>query len=513
MTAYHVQSGGTIGEGGDSASTYPVPPPDAVAVSGATSADGEFSLTLPDSRPVLLVARGGSYLESVSGQIRQLGPGEELTAVVAVAGTDRVRISPLSTLSTRLALAKARGGIPVTEAIDSANKSLATLFRLDDLLNPKDTSDLNDFEGLLAALHVWAQDVEVEDSSLREALARDIIDGVFDGLDGQETLFVRPLSNQGSATELLPLTSVSSTTLLKKWKDSTPSPSSELAASLDSSSGVVAAVPPDYVSPYSVVFQCDESALSADFSIPPRSEVSQESFDPVFDRWFSVSTYPKSQLPWGPVARVYPAPTVPSDCDPVVWRRERVLASALKRIGTHYQHHHIPDWDPSPFNWPQWMPVSLGHNSAGIDCSNFSSWNYNFGLGIKLDTGVSAQAANTTINEPGNGSVQAQVLLQASDSNPVDYATIKSTLRTGDLLYIRGQSKGAPGEGITHVIMWVGSVGRGPDDTPLIIDSHDNSPKVNDANGVLIPSGVQLRPFREGSWYHTAFDHAHRIVR
>jgi len=58
-------------------------------------------------------------------------------------------------------------------------------------------------------------------------------------------------------------------------------------------------------------------------------------------------------------------------------------------IGLTYQHHHIPDWNP-PADWP-WKEVAYGRNSKGIDCSDFTSWTYNYGLGIKLPTNKQRQ--------------------------------------------------------------------------------------------------------------------------
>ncbi|MEI8369801.1 MAG: hypothetical protein WCJ31_15310 [Planctomycetia bacterium] len=34
-----------------------------------------------------------------------------------------------------------------------------------------------------------------------------------------------------------------------------------------------------------------------------------------------------------------------------------------------------------------------------------------------------------------------------------------------------------------------------------------------DSNGHAIPSGIHLRPFQEGSWYHHSCFHAHRWVK
>ena len=89
---------------------------------------------------------------------------------------------------------------------------------------------------------------------------------------------------------------------------------------------------------------------------------------------------------------------------------------------------------------------------------------------------------------------------------PSQYADFEKTLKTGDLLYIKG-SKTAE---VTHVVLWVGSIGQSPNKVPLILDSTGSGRK--DANGVSIPDGVHLREFKEKSWYHESASHAWRVV-
>jgi hypothetical protein len=88
---------------------------------------------------------------------------------------------------------------------------------------------------------------------------------------------------------------------------------------------------------------------------------------------------------------------------------------------------------------------------------------------------------------------------------PPEYDERRRTLRTGDLLYIRGREDGP----VTHVVIWVGAIGIAPSGAPLVIDSHGSG--VEDDEGRPIPCGVRLRPFREHSWYHRCASHAHRI--
>ncbi len=88
---------------------------------------------------------------------------------------------------------------------------------------------------------------------------------------------------------------------------------------------------------------------------------------------------------------------------------------------------------------------------------------------------------------------------------PTDYQARQEVLRTGDLLYILGREGGH----VTHVVMWVGSIGRSPSGVPLILDSHGGGEVDDEVRA--IPCGIHLRPFRQGSWYDRCASHAHRV--
>ena len=129
--------------------------------------------------------------------------------------------------------------------------------------------------------------------------------------------------------------------------------------------------------------------------------------------------------------------------------RERVIAAAARFIGYGYQHHHIPDWDP-PEHWP-WKETCVGHNGRGFDCSNFTGFVYNQGLGIRLSSAVHRQAAETQASMGDETLRLTRIGLE-----DVDHQRRQALLRSGDLVYIRGR-EGGP---ITHVVLWVGPLGR-----------------------------------------------------
>lgn len=249
-----------------------------------------------------------------------------------------------------------------------------------------------------------------------------------------------------------------------------------------------------YESPYSVKFDTPLNELLLPDQEPPRNDIKLES-STTFSDWYSDET--KQQCGnWGPHARLFPPAFRDSS---TAIKQQRLLAVALKYIGLPYQHHHIPDWDP-PSDWP-WKQVSAGKNSKGLDCSNFTSWVYNYGLGIKFVSAIAKQA-DMTEAEMSDGSKLPIHRLPTLNT----YESLISTLHTGDLLFIRH----TPATPISHVVIWVGSYASSPDKSPLVIDCTDT--KQLDCNGKPIPTGVHLRPFTPTSWYYKCFDHALRIL-
>jgi cell wall-associated NlpC family hydrolase len=255
-----------------------------------------------------------------------------------------------------------------------------------------------------------------------------------------------------------------------------------------------------YRSPYRLVFKAPLRELLFDAEAP-RGRVEEQSSVPVHE-WYSARVR-KEWGAWGVPARRF-------DCPPrvaresVEWRRERVVAAAGRFIGYDYQHHHVPDWKP-PAGWP-WKQCCAGRNGRGVDCSNFSGWNYNWALGIHISTDVHKQAVSTTAHV-GQREIHAQVIERPAGESRDWYDSLVADLRPGDLLYIGNRERTK----VTHVIMWVGECGEGPSDTPLVIDSTGG--RIKDCEGHAIPCGIHLRPFRKGSWYHASFHHAHRWLR
>jgi hypothetical protein len=252
-----------------------------------------------------------------------------------------------------------------------------------------------------------------------------------------------------------------------------------------------------YRTPYRVEFTLPPAELVGDLEGTERGDRRLEAEIP-FHQWYAPRTLERWHA-WGPIARDYPAPAGLGR-----WsagrKRERVVAVAMRFLGYGYQHHHVPDWDPPP-GWP-WKPTCAGGNGRGVDCSNLTGFVYNLGFGLRLSTEVHLQAEERAAGGPGGGRMTRIPAVEL----PSSYEERIRALRTGDLVYVRNR-----GGRISHVVIWVGPIGRSPDGVPLVVDSHGED--VRDCEGRSIPCGVQLRPFREGSWYNHSASHALRIIQ
>jgi len=252
----------------------------------------------------------------------------------------------------------------------------------------------------------------------------------------------------------------------------------------------------DYKSPYSVKFSFKEEELIGDLLKGPRSD------------WKDYATVPHSQWQdpanqrrwgyWGPSIKQLSPPAGLAKKSPQ-WSRERVIATAMRYIGYSYQHHHVPDWEP-PADWPK-DPDQKTPVGKGVDCSNFTGFVYNLALGILPSTGISQQSEMTEAAGPGAGRSVPVKRIEL----PKSYEDFPKVLQTGDLLFVKS-NKG----NVSHVVLWVGSIGESPDGMPLILDSTGTGAK--DANGVTIPDGVHLRAFKRSAWYFTQASHVLRII-
>ncbi len=249
--------------------------------------------------------------------------------------------------------------------------------------------------------------------------------------------------------------------------------------------------PEPYSSPYSVKLRCSEKELLKDIVGGERGDTKLQSKLP-FDEWASDSTRKKYGA-WGPPLKAHEPPVGIADKS-AEWKRERILALGLRYRGISYQHHHLPDWEP-PTGWP-WKDVGHGSNAKGIDCSNFTTFVYDVGLGIRFTSAVVEQSEATEAVCAGK-----KVKIERIEK-PESFEACAKTLKTGDLLFIENKD----GK-VSHVVLWVGGPGG---EAPLVLDSTGTGHK--DSRGAAIPDGVNLRPFAETGWYFKSLAHVHRII-
>jgi hypothetical protein len=217
---------------------------------------------------------------------------------------------------------------------------------------------------------------------------------------------------------------------------------------------------------------------------------------------------------WGPHPKNFSRVVVPSGCDPTRWQEERIVAVLERavKMSINYCHHHCPNWDSGTMAECSSGGVTLHkkYPTRGVDCSNLSSWVYNFGLGGAMTGATGAQACNPAF-APG----------VELDFWPYDV----HLFRPGDLLYIKGSH--LPGR-VTHVIHWTNlTMGDGPGQIPqstLINNTPAYERKtalewikaIQDHNlpvHVIVDShygGPDYRPY--AGWYITAFSHIRRVI-
>jgi hypothetical protein len=234
-------------------------------------------------------------------------------------------------------------------------------------------------------------------------------------------------------------------------------------------------------------FSCGRDSLAADFAgrdALPQSQI------PVADWYVTDPAGHYVGRGWGPPASALPRPDIPQNtgCDATTWMRERILAVAMRYIyapdnpvGLQYRHHHIPGWNP-PNSTYAGAPADNPDTDAphgptawdagpGLDCSNFTAWVYNYGLGIKFGGDVHQQFDGTAgpmgRRIPGGGPFEP-----------------------GDLVFLHPNGSASQA---SHVVIYI--------DDQHIIDS-----RVNAQNLV----GVQVRERR--GWYRDAVLSAWRPI-
>jgi cell wall-associated NlpC family hydrolase len=257
-----------------------------------------------------------------------------------------------------------------------------------------------------------------------------------------------------------------------------------------------------YSSAYDISPVISDASLSMDFV--QRDDSLETS--PARKDWYRKKLFPVQNSSWGPKAKQYPEVANYRLRDPE-WLRKRIIAVAARYINTQFQHHNLIAWAP-PQSWPMnpVLPVRLGHQSQGTDSSNFTSWVYNFGLGIEFTGYIEKQSRMTSVKMPDGSSSKVKAV--TGRLFRPDFKKLISRLKMGDLIYI---SSGKGRQTADHVVIWIGNDQKTGE--WLVIDSLDQVFNSKDSTGSYIPSGVQIRAFRENSWYYEGFVTALRIIK
>jgi len=167
---------------------------------------------------------------------------------------------------------------------------------------------------------------------------------------------------------------------------------------------------------------------------------------------------------WGPRPRKdFSTPTAPAGVDAGAWARARVLAAAFKWRYLAYQHHHLPNFDATTCsNFSSTYQVG-----PGMDCSNFTSFVYQYAFNYYINSAVATQASTDSTGR----------LLSTSEQ-----------LLPGDLMFCSGSSTSTI---VTHVIIYIDPIHR--------LDEHS-----------VGTYGCDIRPWGSGGWPYDSWQLSRR---
>jgi cell wall-associated NlpC family hydrolase len=153
-----------------------------------------------------------------------------------------------------------------------------------------------------------------------------------------------------------------------------------------------------------------KAALRADFEDRAKPENQSNQLK---SQWFADRYRLSGGWNWGPSAREYPAPRIPEGVNAQQWKRDRAIEAAV-----YWMEKGVPYCKSNDeFRLRGHFPA----RNCGLDCSNFASWVYNFGLGIQFTSDVDAQI-NFKRDAAGAG----------------QYIPKGEPLKKGDLVYFKG---------------------------------------------------------------------------
>jgi len=232
---------------------------------------------------------------------------------------------------------------------------------------------------------------------------------------------------------------------------------------------------------------------------------------------------------WGPQPRSYPSAIVPVYCNKARWERLRVRAVMQMLIGMNisYCHYHTPFFIPPVGDNVsrrdgKCSPNALG-KWQGVDCSSYTSFVYNYGLGGKMSSSIAKQACGP---EAPGVALPFTVFTITANATP---------LLAGDTLYIAGSFYKNGARNITHTVLWTGFQANltggltASSSNPLHISNlfknlaaWEKKLAINGINEAISNkspiwvisdahnTSVDYRPFV--GWYQFNFSHARRMI-
>lgn len=477
---------------------------------------GTFNAKVPTSGPFLLEASGGHYVDEVSGANTYLST--PLRAVVsAVPSTATVNLTPFSEAATRYALSA--GKLDTTGIAAAQLAATRYLQGVDPVVTtPLNPGDANAMKGASAAQKVLAIGLgvlaqEMADSKIAlDTLMQQLVLGMQSGSTLlatrgggyiEDQTHVNRMPGKHTIADTGPHLVPAFTRFIQSNKNAS---SVRQASHLTFTSGSKPVFDPN----------CTVS-LTADFSY--RDSLPQSSAA----NWWNTG----SNGPWGPHAIAYPEVGVPEGCNATTWMQQRVLAVIDKvvKMQLNYCHHHIPGWLP-PDDSGQSSPVFRVSAPAdkitcspnrkinnqivwqGVDCSNLTSWVYNYAFGIP---GGGASMPGNIAVQACTASVAPGVALDYNYTN-IGAAIAAGKLQPGDLLYIMDTASTQ----ISHVVLWTGKVvGSSFDINQLAPDAKSYLKAGEELTGAWVIAdshfnGPDYRPFM--GWYRERVSHVRRVI-
>ncbi|CAJ2944688.1 lipoprotein [Burkholderia pseudomallei] len=467
-----------------------------------SDASGAFSLPALDRWPALIRATHGAYVEKATGAAATL-EGDGLEAVYASAPSTIV-VSPYS--SAVVATARAAGGL--TQANIAAANATISAFVGD--FDPQQTRPATMAAGAAApaiepgnqmALALGAESQSRTDAAADIATSIAAIVAQAAAGDTLDTCHAGAGDPRADGTLAAPVSSGCAITRGAARYAANARNTSGVTSLASLSAARTSRASPDQTAAATPDACADRAALLAQnlaLFDGRRDDVQANLVGGVTrDNWRTVTT----RSTWGPTAAFYGTLATPAACaDADTFARELVIAAENYWIdqGINYCHHHIPGWTPpddSAAAAPRYRNSSAGSTSGassngmtctaqrsgtgaqivpgtapsagfsaseiqwnGVDCSDFTSWIYNFvGLtGVRLPTAIGSQAC--AANEGADALPTPGVLLDI-DSGNID--AMLPALKPGDLLYITqvdplASCSDAGGYQLAHVVTWTG---------------------------------------------------------